>query len=161
MTAASAIQSLRKMVHVGCKQLGLDTDTRHDLQLAVTGKESLSAMSEADLQKVVEALKTRGFKPFGNSYFKGRKGGLPSKAKPPAPRGDLRYVHVLWRLLGEAGAVNKPGREGLNAFVRARFEGKWAFVPIDIDALRDPSQISDVTRALKDWCKRAGVRTEK
>lgn len=157
----SAVTSLQKMIHVGCKQLGLDTDTRHALQVGATGKESLSAMSEAELRKVVEALKARGFKPFGNTYFKGRKGRLPGKIKPPAPRGDLRYVHVLWRLLGEAGAVNKPGREGLNAFVRARFEGKWAFVPIDIDALRDPAQINDVTRALKDWCKRAGVRTER
>ena len=158
MTAA---RNLQRMIHIGCKQLGIDSDTRHALQLATTGKESLSAMSEAELLKVVETLKARGFKPFGNSYFRGRKGPLPSQAKPPAPRGDLRYVHVLWRLLGEAGAVNAPGREGLNAFVRARFEGKWAFVPIDIDALRDPSQINDVTRALKDWCKRAGVRTER
>lgn len=153
--------SLQKMIHVGCKQLGLDNDTRHALQLSVTGKASLSAMTETDLRKIIEALKVRGFKPFGNSYFKGRKGGYSGKVKPPAPRGDLRYVHVLWRLLGEAGAVNMPGRDGLNAFVRARFEGKWSFVPIDIDALRDPSQINDVTRALKDWCKRAGVRTEK
>jgi len=153
--------NLQKMIHVGCKQLGLDDDTRHALQLGATGKESLSAMSEAELLKVVEALKVRGFRPFGNSYFKGRKAGFTGKAKPPAPRSDLRYVHVLWRLLGEAGAVNKPGRDGLNAFVRSRFEGKWAFVPIDIDALRDPSQINDVTRALKDMCRRAGVGTEK
>ena len=157
----TAILSLQKMIHVGCKQLGLDNDTRRDLQLVTTGKESLSQMTETDLLKVVSALKARGFKPFGNSYFKGRKGPLPSQVKPPAPRGDLRYVHVLWRLLGEAGAVTRPGRDGLNAFIRSRFEGKWAFVPIDVDALRDPAQISDVTRALKDWCKRAGVRTEK
>lgn len=157
----TAMSSLTKMIHVGCKQLGIDDDTRRDLQLVLTGKASMSDMDEIELRAMVDGLKARGFKPFGNSHFKGRKGGLPSKAKPPAPRGDLRYVHVLWRLLGEAGAVNKPGREGLNAFVRARFEGKWAFVPIDIDALRDPAQISDVTRALKDWCKRAGVRTER
>lgn len=154
------IPALQKMIHVGCKQLGLDNDTRHALQLGATGKESLSQMTEADLRKVVATLKARGFKPYGNSYFKGRKGPLPSQVKAPAPRSDLRYVHVLWRLLGEAKAVNKPGRDGLNAFIRARFEGKWSFVPIDVDALRDPAQISDVTRALKDWCKRVGVGTE-
>lgn len=153
----TAMSSLTKMIHVGCKQLGLDTDTRHALQVGATGKESLSEMSESELRQVIEALKAKGFKPFGNSYFKGRKTRAPGKAKPPAPRADLRYVHVLWRLLGEAGAVKKPGRDGLNAFVRARFEGKWAFVPIDIDALRDPSQINDVIRALKDMCRRARV----
>jgi hypothetical protein len=157
----SAIHSLQKMIHVGCKQLRIDNDTRRDLQLAVTGKASMSDMTEADLGRVVAALKARGFKPFGNSYFNGSKTGHRGKAKPAAPRGDLRYVHVLWRLLGEAGAVTTPGRDGLNAFIRARFEGKWAFVPIDVDALRDPDQINDVIRALKDWCKRAGVRTER
>lgn len=152
----TAIQSLQKMIHVGCKQLGIDNDTRRDLQQQVTGKASMSQMTEADLGKVVAALKKRGFEPFGNSYLGRGKG----KAKPAAPRGDLRYIHVLWRLLGEAGAVTKPGRDGLNAFIRARFEDSWDFVPIDVDALRDPAKINAVVRALKDWCARAGVRTE-
>lgn len=154
MTSAN---TLKKMIHVGCKQLGLDNDTRHALQMGATGKESLSAMSDDELLKVIEALKTRGFKPYGNTYFKGRKGAMPAKIRPPAPRCDLRYVHVLWRLLGEAGAVKTPGREGLNAFVRSRFGAKWAFVPIDIDALRDPSQIGNVVQALRAMCRRAGV----
>ncbi|MGK7664237.1 MULTISPECIES: gp16 family protein [unclassified Marinovum] len=152
----TAEKSLQKMIHVGCKQLGIDNETRRDLQFRVTGKASMSGMSEADLRRVVAALKQQGFKPFGNSY----RGHRRDKGKPAAPRSDLRYVHVLWRLLGQAGVVTRPGRDGLNAFIRARYEGKWEFVPIDVDALRDPSQISDVIRALKDWCRRAGVRTE-
>lgn len=153
----TAVNSLQKMIHVGCKQLGIDNETRRDLQRRVTGKASMSGMSEADLRRVVAALKQQGFKPFDNSY----RGQRRSKGKPAASRSDLRYVHVLWRLLGEAGAVTRPGRDGLNAFIRARYEGKWEFVPIDVDALRDPAQINDVIRALKDWCHRAGVRTER
>lgn len=106
-------------------------------------------MTEADLRKVVAALKDRGF----STRFNG------GKNRPAlAPRADLRFVHVLWKLLGEAGALKKPGRDGLNAFIRSRFEGKWQSVPIDIDALRDAGQINDVTRALKDMCRRAGVQ---
>lgn len=141
--------NLQRMIHVGCKQLGLDNDTRRDLQLVATGKASMADMTDADLKKVVEALKQRGFKTGFKAGQKGR--------RPAAPRADLRYIHVLWRLLGEAGAIRQLGRDGLNAFIRARFEGHWAFVPIDVDALRDPAQISDVTRALKDMCRRAGV----
>ncbi|UFS63820.1 regulatory protein GemA [Paracoccus denitrificans] len=153
MTSA---RSLQRMIHVGCKQLGLDEDARRGLQLITTGKTSMSDMTEPELRRMVEALKKRGFKPFGNSYFKGGKtaGG---KARPPAPRADLRFVHVLWKLLGEAGALKRPGRDGLNAFIRSRFEGKWQSVPIDVDALRDAGQINDVTRALKDMCRRAGM----
>jgi phage gp16-like protein len=142
-------RNLQRMIHVGCKQLGIDADTRHDLQLVVTGKASMSEMTEAELQRVVDALKQKGFKTGFKKGVKGR--------RAIAPRADLRFVHVLWRRLGEAGAAKRPGREGLNAFIRSRFEGKWQSVPIDIDALRDAGQINDVIRALKDMCKRAGV----
>jgi len=152
MVAKSSDRTLQRQIHVGCKQIGLDNEARHDLQLLVTGKASMSDMSDADLLKMVEALKKRGFKPG----FKGA--SKPRRAA--APRADLRFVHVLWKLLGEAGALKKPGRDGLNAFVRSRFEGKWQSVPIDIDALRDAGQINDVTRALKDMCRRAGVHVE-
>lgn len=145
----TADRTLQRMIHVGCKELGLDQDTRHDLQLAVTGKASMADMSDADLRKVIEALKQRGF----NAGFKGASKGH----RAAAPRADLRFIHVLWRLLGEAGALKRPGRDGLNAFIRARFEGKWQSVPIDVDALREAGQINDVVRALKDMCKRAGV----
>lgn len=144
--------SLKRMIHVGCKELGLDDDTRRDLQLVATGKASMADMTEADLRKVVAALQQRGFK----AGFKG--GKRPRHA--PAPRADLRFVHVLWARLGAAGALKKPGRDGLNAFVRLRFEGKWQSVPIDIDALRDAGQISDVIRALKSMCQRAGVSVQ-
>lgn len=151
------IRSLQRMIHVGCKQIGLDDATRHDLQLVATGKGSMSDMTEAELKKVVAALKARGFRPVGDSNFRGRKPAVKGGLKPAAPRADLRFVHVLWKLLGDADAVRKPGRDGLNAFIRSRFEGKWQSVPIDVDALRDAGQINDVIRALKDMCRRAGV----
>lgn len=141
--------ALLKTIHVACRQLGLDGETRRDLQLLVTGKASLTDMTAAEHLQVLAALKARGFKAGFKGAAKGR--------RAPASRADLRYVHVLWGLLEKAGALKRPGRDGLNAFVRTRFEGKWQSVPIDIDALRDAGQINDVTRALKDMCKRAGV----
>lgn len=154
MTAAV---TLKRMIHVGCKQLGLDEDTRRGLQLVATGKTSMADMTEAELRQVVDALKQRGFKPYGNTYFTGGKKGGKRTAHAPAPRADLRFVHVLWKQLGDAGALKRPSRDGLNTFIRSRFEGKWQSVPIDVDALRDAGQINDVIRALKDWCQREGV----
>lgn len=147
-------RTLQRMIHVGCKQLGLDSDARRDLQLITTGRASMSDMSDADLRKMVDALKARGFK----AGFKGASSGR--KSRPAAPRADLRYIHVLWGLLGKAGVLKRPGREGLNAFIRSRFEGKWQSVPIDIDALHDAGQINDVIRALRDMCARNGVEAE-
>lgn len=148
----SDMRALQKTIHVGCKTLGLDADMRHELQLVTTGKASLSEMTETELRRMVDALKSRGFRP-------GTKQGA-SRFRPAASRADLRFVHVLWSLLGNAGALKRPGRDGLNAFVRSRFEGKWQSVPLDIDMLHDAGQINDVTRALKDMCHRAGVQVK-
>lgn len=146
-------RTLQRQIHVACRQLGLDADLRHDIQLSATGKASLRDMDEADLRKVISALEQRGFK----GGFKGTGSGLAKGRRQAADRADVRFLHVLWRLLSEAGAVRKPGREGLNAFVRSRFGASWGAEVIDIDALRDACQINDVTRALKDMCRRAGV----
>ncbi|MCW1934100.1 gp16 family protein [Pararhodobacter zhoushanensis] len=134
-----------RKVHVGCRQLGLDTETRHDLQRQITGKDSLSAMSEPELKAVLKALENRGFNPAARGRHK------------PAPRADLRYVHKLWTLLGTAGALRQPGRAGLNAFLRERFAASWGSVPADIDMLREAAQIADLIDALKAMCRRAGV----
>lgn len=141
MTAA-----LRKKIFVGCRELGLDDDARRDLQLVATGKDSLREMNEADLLALLEALKDRGFNPISKSV-----------KRPAAPRADLRLIHVLWRKLGDAGALDRPDRDGLNAFIRARFGKAWGSVPADIDMLRDWKQIDQVVEALKAMGKRAEI----
>ena len=151
-------RSLQQQIHIACRELGLDADARHDIQIAACGKASMRDMAEADLQLVVNHLKDRGWK-----------GGFKQGAKRPrnkghhkaAPRGDLRLVHVLWRKLGEAGALREPGRAGLNKFIRSRFEGTWKSVPIDVDTLRDHRHISQIINALKDWCAREGVELKR
>ena len=137
--------ALIRKVHVACRQLGLDEETRRDLQRQVTGVDSLSAMSEPQLKAVLKTLENRGFKPSKKAGHKG------------APRADLRFAHKLWTLLGEAGALDVPGRAGLNAFIRRRFGGHWGAVPADIDMLTEAAQIADVIDALKAMCRRAGV----
>ena len=51
----------------------------------------------------------------------------------------------------------KEAQTAFNAFIRARFGASWGAEPIDVDGLREPAQINAVTRALKDWCRRAGI----
>lgn len=140
-------QALNRKIFVGCRSLSLDADARRALQLAETGKSSLSDMTDADKLKVIARLEKDGFKPSSKGRFKHKK----------APRADLRLVHVLWKKLGDAGALKRPGRDGLNAFIRSRFGKAWGSVPADVDMLRDGLQIDDVVRALKDWGERVGI----
>jgi len=141
-------RALQKLVHVGCRELGLDGEVRRDLQLMVTGKASMLDMDEGDLTKLVTALKERGFTPHAG---KGR------AKRPAAKRGDVRFAYVLWGKLHKAGAVDKGGAKGLNAFLRARFEKAWGAVPFDIDTMQDARQIATVIEALKGMCARAGI----
>lgn len=142
-------RDLQKLIHVGCRELGIDADTRRDLQLVATGKASMSEMTDAELTRLLDALKARGFQPHAGK-------GAPQR-HPRAPRADLRLVHALWGALGRAGKLDKAGRAGLNAFVRRRFGDVWGSVPADIDMLRDAGQIAVVIEALKSWCAREGV----
>jgi phage gp16-like protein len=141
-------RALQKMVHVGCRELGIDGETRRDLQLLVTGKASMLDMTEADLSKLVTALKEKGFKPHA---------GKARAQRPAAKRADTRFAHVLWGKLHKAGAVDLGGAKGLNAFIRARFEKSWGAAIFDIDAMQDHRQIATVIEALKGMCARAGI----
>lgn len=143
-------RALQKTIHVGCRELGIDADTRRELQKVITGKASMSDMDTSELLSVVKALRDRGF----------QRAQTPQRYAR-ASRADLRLVHVLWAKLGEAGVLDKPGRAGLNAFIRSQFGNVWASVPVDVDALRDDTQINAVISALKSWCARAGVPLHK
>lgn len=135
--------SLIPKIMVGCKQLGLDDDTRKALQLQVVGKDSLKDMTEAERQSVLDELKKRGFK-ASSKRGKHRR----------APRADIRLIHVLWAALGNARKLNDPTRKGLNAFIQKRFGKAWGFVPVDVDQLGENKQINDVLKALKEWVRR-------
>lgn len=141
-------RALATLVHVACRDLGIDGETRRDLQLLVTGKASMTDMTDGELNKMITALKQRGFRPHA--------GGAKAK-RPAAPRADIRFAHVVWGKLHRAGKVDQSGAKGLNAFIRARFEAAWGAAPIDIDRMTDARQIATVLEALKAMARRAGV----
>jgi phage gp16-like protein len=134
-----------RAIHVGLRALGItEEDDRRALYGRVTGKRSLREMGPGEHAAVLAELRRLGFRPGGH--------------RKAAPRADLRLAHVLWRKLHAAGAVERAGAAGLNAFVRSRFGEAWGAAPIDVDAMREPVQIAAVLEALKAMCLRAGVR---
>lgn len=140
-------RALQRLIFAACRQLGLGDEARRDLQVSVTGKASMRDMTEADLKLVINRLKEDGFVD-----------STPRRPRhKPAPRKDLRLVHVLWKKLGEAGALRDPSRAGLNAFIRSRFGNSWGAVPADVDMLTQWEQIDQVIQSLKSWGERADI----
>ena len=150
---------LIRAAHAAVRAAGLDEDARHAFQLRVTGKASMRDMSVAELRRLRDELNR--ITGFGRG--KGRRGkptaGRKAEYHPPAFRGDVRLIHALWGELGQRGVLKRPDRAGLNAFIRSRFEGHWSFVPIDVDALTDTDNITDVIQALKAMLARAEKET--
>ena len=138
--------ALRRQIFVGCRELGLNNDARQALQLAETGKASLRDMSEPELTLVLNRLKKDGFNPVS----KGKK-------FKKSDRKDIRIIHVLWRKIGETGALKDPSRKGLNAFIRSRFSEIWGYEIADVDMLREWKEIDDVIQALKAWAERTNA----
>lgn len=137
-----------KAIYAGIRAVGIeDEDDRRALYARVTGKFRLREMSPRDKDAVLAELRRLGF-------------GSAAARRPEAPRGDLRFIHVMWRLLGDQRAIRKAGRAGLNAFIRARFEAKWGHVPLDVDQMREWAEINDVVEALRAMCRRAGINLE-
>ena len=139
-----------RMIHVACRDLGLDQDTRHELQERVTGKTSLSDMTERQLKLVVDELKAKGWQPA-------RKVSGKKTFRNFASRGDIRFCHVLWGKLVAASVFAVPGHEGLNAFARTVLEKPAGATILDVDQLRDHKQIALLIEVLKARCARAGI----
>ena len=152
-TASTDDAKRRAMIracHAACRHLGLDTDARHDVQISVTGRASMRDMGPTDLARLLDHLNGRT---GGGSQAGGARGRRWHAA---APRADLRLIHALWGELGRKGALARPDRAGLNAFIRARCGPHWSCIPLDVDALTDPRCITDVIRALRAMLARTG-----
>lgn len=89
----------------------MDEDARRDLFERLTGKRSLSLMSDAEVKRM-------------DDYFRKLNPAKKSR-KPAAKRSGVRFIHVLWRKLREVDALTDPSRDGLNKFIRSRFGDAW------------------------------------
>lgn len=146
---------IKRAIFAQYRKLGIDGNDRHAVQMRVIGKPSLKEMNDEEGQKLYEGLCYQlSERPHNFLWKRG------AKRHAPAPRADLRFIHVLWGLLEEADHVKAKGRTGLNAFIRARFQASWGSVPLDVDMLRDHGKIDAVIQALKSWCDRTGITYE-
>lgn len=95
-----------KLIHVARRSLALDDDTyRSFLSAVVNGKTSCRDMSDAQLNKVLEAMKERGFKPV-------------SKTKPKVSSGITGKIRAVWSVMHRQGFVTSNDDSALDAYVK-------------------------------------------
>jgi hypothetical protein len=130
------------LIHLAKAQLGLDDDTYRAMLRATAGVESAGALDAAGRARVIEHLRSRGFRPLA--------GARRRQASPSA-----RYIRWLWGELWRRGEV--ASRDGLPDWLKAhtrrlhpRHTG-WAR-PESLPG--EPAR--RIVRQLRAWLARAG-----
>lgn len=130
-------------IHVAKKKLALDDDTYRSMLVKVTGRDSAGDLSQAQRTKVLDHLKTLGFKDDKRPHP--RAGTRPADASPEGAK-----IRALWLALFQLGEVQDSREAAIDAYVK-RMTGK--------DALRFVSSQRDVAKVIKTlrgWCERVG-----
>ncbi|MEO0678839.1 MAG: regulatory protein GemA [Pseudomonadota bacterium] len=146
MKAAPDLNRLRRRLFAAVRELGLDEEGRKEAMFASCGKASTRDMTPADFDVVLARLRELG-------------AGSARPKRPTELRADQRFIWVLWRLLSDKGAV-QPGAAALRAFIASpNFTRKWGEAATDVRFL-SIDRAQDVIEALKDMCRRHGIKLE-
>lgn len=133
---------LRRAIFAACRKRGLDDAARHSLQLRVTGKASMTQMTDGELRNVLTALNGSG-----PPKLAGSRPAPAAKALTGGPH-DKKLM-ALWLSGWHLGVVRDPGAEAL---------ASWMKRQTGLDSLRwaKPKDTAACIEALKDWLARDG-----
>ncbi len=131
-------------IHVAVKQLGLDDGTYRAFLFATTGHRSAAELDDTQRQKVIELMRSRGFK---------RTPAEEKRARRMADNRQLAMIRGLWKKLRYAGALADPSERHLSSFVKK-------MTGIERAEWLNPEQAIKVIEALKSWLARVVAKTE-
>lgn len=136
---------LKKLLHVGRRELGMDEDTYRALLVSVSRDNDRSSSSDLTLQELDLALDR-----MKASGFKVRKtGGSRRQASEPL----ARKIRSLWLSLRDAGALRDASESALNHWV----EGQTGVADL---AWLSAAQSHQCIEQLKKWLARVEVPHE-
>ncbi|EBA1657106.1 regulatory protein GemA [Salmonella enterica] len=127
---------LIQFIHIAKSQLGMDTDTYRQMLLSITGKTSTSDMNPGQLNKVLAAMKAKGFvvKPASKARTKRTLADYPQAKK----------LRALWLEMYAQGIVRDSSEEALR---------RWVKRETDVDGLQwlESDKASMAIERLKKW----------
>ncbi|MBF0095445.1 MAG: regulatory protein GemA [Alphaproteobacteria bacterium] len=132
------------MVHIAKKDLRLDDETYQSILTRVTGQNSTKGMSDRQLAAVVADFKRLGWTPKPSSHPPATDG---RRWRGPSRKGYVRLLYALWGELARTAKLDKPGPEGLRAFVKSKAE-------VDDPEFLTSAAATPLIEALKGWIER-------
>lgn len=134
-------RSLTAKIAIARKQLGMLEDDYRQLLFDTTGRISLTQCSEAQLARMVDVLKSKGFRALPPKGV----GGTAGAASHPM----ARKARALWVSLYQLGVVHNPAEPALEAFAKKQLGCDKMVWARQSDAFK-------LIEALKDMGRRKG-----
>ena len=137
---------LLTLVQVGRRELSLDEEDYRALLESVTGARSAKGLKAAQLEDVVKAMKSLGFKV---------KGGATSRRSPPssahvqAP--EVRKLRAIWITMHQDGLLHDGSEDALGSFIRRMTANANGGAGINRAEWLTSIQAERVLEALKKW----------
>jgi phage gp16-like protein len=107
-------RSMEGKVHVAKKEMGIDEDTYRGMMMDVTGKASLTQLSDREVEQLVEHFKTKGWQ------AKPKSGPLTSSRRADHP--IAKKARALWISLHQLGAIKNNSEQALEAFAKKQLK---------------------------------------
>ena len=134
---AGILKSMKAKIHVAKKELGLSDEAYRLVLESITGKDSTKSMTLGELDAVLEAFKSKGFK-------------VTVKRREVNNDPRLKKIWALWYALADAGKCDRTAK-ALNGFVKKQIGVE------NMNWLQFADQFEAVIEGLKAWCNREGV----
>ncbi|EBK3735491.1 regulatory protein GemA [Salmonella enterica] len=130
---------LIQFIHIAKSQMGMDTETYRQMLLSITGKTSTSDMNPGQLNKVLAAMKAKGFvvKPSSKARTTRQLADYPQAKK----------LRALWLEMYAQGFVRDSSEEALR---------RWVKRETGVDGLQwlEADKASTAIEKLKKWQER-------
>ncbi|EJU0762416.1 regulatory protein GemA [Salmonella enterica] len=101
---------LIQFIHIAKSQMGMDTDTYRQMLLSITGKTSTSDMNPDQLNKVLAAMKAKGF------FVKPSRKARTTRQLADFPQ--AKKLRALWLEMYAQGIVRDSSEEALRRWVK-------------------------------------------
>lgn len=128
-----------QFIHIAKSQMGMDTDTYRQMLLSITGVTSTSTMNPGQLNKVLAAMKAKGFvvKPSRKARTTRQLADYPQAKK----------LRALWLEMYAQGFVRDSSEEALR---------RWVKRETGVDGLQwlEADKASTAIEKLKKWQER-------
>lgn len=136
-------------IHIARQQLGLVEDDYRQALFDLTGRTSAAECSDAQLERMIGWLKSKGFKPIPTKAT--GSAGSERAGKTPAMHPMARKARALWISLYHLNVVRNPAEEALEAFAARQLGCERLVWARQSDAFK-------LVEALKSMAERNGWR---